>query len=275
MKRATYSALAPEAPPTDGFLNEGRSQSLVSKEDVTTVALTFASASLFAAGILALVTGMAKSSWEIVLMAAINLVAWSVYNQMLKQKSKVVRAHLRYMDWMVRPACPRLPRAARRRPHSRAQVTLPLLALKLVNMARSNGTATPSGFFASVYLDLMVALMAFATVAIGYFAVAGFDVTQARLDSILGAFVTCFVGSLGTMATTLGLIYTLAGQTGTTNLPNIIAFSVPWGGYPIVYLFRALQPDVGIEAHVEDVLYAVLDVYSKAIFAFVMIYNMF
>lgn len=143
-------------------------------------------------------------------------------------------------------------------------------------MARSNGTATPSGFFASVYLDLLVALMAFATVGIGYFAVAGFAVTQEQLKGFtLGAFITCFVASLGTMATALGLIYTLAGQTGTTNLPNIIAFSVPWGGYPIVYLFRALQPDVGIEPHVEDVLYAVLDVYSKAVFALVMVYNMF
>ena len=153
------------------------------------------------------------------------------------------------------------------------QITLPLLALKLTAMAR-DGTGTTSGFWASSYLELTVALLAFATIALSYFAVARFNVT---IDKELGrsafcVFVCTLIFSLGAMGATLGIIYALAEKTGTDNLENILSFSIPWAGYAIVYLAQA---NGGIADHVCDVLFSLLDVYSKAVFGLVTLFNLF
>lgn len=136
------------------------------------------------------------------------------------------------------------------------------------------GTGTTTGFFAGPYLELTVALLAFATIALSYFAVAGFGVTiTGELDgSAYVAFVFTYVASLGAMGATLGIIYALAGQTGTDNLANILSFSIPWSGYAVVYLVQANR---GIADHVCDVLYTLLDVYSKAVFGLVTLFNLF
>jgi bacteriorhodopsin len=136
------------------------------------------------------------------------------------------------------------------------------------------GTGTTTGFFAGPYLELTVALLAFATIALSYFAVAGFGVTiTVELDGpAYLAFVFTYIGSLGAMGATLGIVYALAGQTGTDNLANILSFSIPWSGYAVVYL---VQANGGIADHVCDVLYTVLDVYSKAVFGLVTLFNLF
>jgi len=237
---------------TDGKVKgDGFKQSKMSKEDVSLVALTFGQASMLAVGVLSLITGLSKGSWLVVLSGAICMVAWSVYGSMMSAR-RAVRTHLRYLDWMV---------------------TLPLLALKLAAMARV-GTGTTSGYWTGPYLELSVALLAFATIALSYFAVAGFGVTIT--DELHGsayvAFVFTYIGSLGAMGATLGIIYTLAVQTGTENLANILSFSIPWSGYAVVYL---VQANGGIADHVCDVLYTLLDVYSKAVFGLVTLFNLF
>ena len=60
------------------------------------------------------------------------------------------------------------------------------------------GTGTTTGFFAGPYLELTVALLAFATIALSYFAVAGFGVTiTVELDGpAYLAFVFTYIGSL-------------------------------------------------------------------------------
>ena len=240
----------------------------VRRWQVSTVALTFAAAAMLAAGVLSLVTGLSRNSWSVVLMAAINLTAWSVYSRMI-DATRNVRAHMRYLDWMVR--LPPLGARPRLTPVS-SQVTLPLLALKLVDMARTDGTASPTGLFASKYLELLVATMAFLTIAVSYYAVAGFGVTLEKAEGrSYNAFVTCFLISLACMGTSLGLIYALAGQTTSTHLPNIITFSVPWAGYAAVYTWRA---NMWIDTHVEDSLYAILDVFCKSVFALVVLFNL-
>lgn len=152
------------------------------------------------------------------------------------------------------------------------QITLPLLALKLVDMARTDGTATPAGLFASKYLELLVATMAFLTIAASYYAVAGFGVTIEKAEGhSYAVFVTCFVISVACMGTSLGLIYALADRTKSTHLPNILTFSIPWAGYAVVYTWRA---NMWIDTHVEDSLYAILDVFCKSVFALVIVFNL-
>jgi hypothetical protein len=139
-------------------------------------------------------------------------------------------------------------------------------------MARTDGAAGATGLFASSYLELLVGTTAFLTVATSYCAVAGFGVTLVKAEGrSYAAFVTCFVISVACMGTTLGLIYALAGQTMTTHLPNILTFSVPWAGYAAVYTWRA---NMWIETHVEDLLYASLDVFCKSVFALVVVFNL-
>jgi Flp pilus assembly protein TadB len=78
---------------------------------VSTVALTFATAAMLAAGVLSLATGLSTNSWSVVLLAATNLTAWSVYSRMIDATAEV-RVHLRYLDWMVRLAAAGHARAA-------------------------------------------------------------------------------------------------------------------------------------------------------------------
>lgn len=85
---------------------------MLRREQVSTVALTFATAAMLAAGVLSLATGLSTNSWSVVLMAAINLTAWSVYSRMIDATGGV-RVHMRYLDWMVRLAAPCARRGSR------------------------------------------------------------------------------------------------------------------------------------------------------------------
>jgi len=237
--------------------------------DVSTIALHFGQASMLAVGVLSSAAAFWHQNWTAVLSASICMVAWSVYGSMIKV-SDPVRKHLRFLDWMVRPP----PAPSDAGPHAAPlpPVTLPLLAPKLAAMARV-GTGTTTGFWAGPYLDLTVGLLAFATIALSYFAVAGFNVTVTELNgSGYIVFALTYIGSFCTMGGAMGIIYALAGQTGTANLANILSFSIPWAGYAVVYL---VQANMAISVHVCDVLYTVLDVYSKAVFGLVTVFNLF
>lgn len=146
------------------------------------------------------------------------------------------------------------------------QITLPLLSLKLVAIAKMGPTPL-TGWFAGPYVDLFCALMAFLCVFCGWFSLAGYNVGIPGEDA--GVYWGLFMLGLAAMGADLGIIYTVAIDSGG-KLGSILSFSIPWIGYAVVYLAVAMD---NMDTHVEDTLYAILDVFCKAVFGLATVYN--
>jgi hypothetical protein len=149
-----------------------------------------------------------------------------------------------------------------------SQTTLPLLTLKLLNLALS-GPGTPVTFTGS-YISTLVALLSFFTILLSVINLLMFDDWHVPLDqnekwqNQIGR-PLMFLASLGLMAFNFVIILVTAEEVGATHIREVYAFLLFWIGYPLSYLILAIVSKDGLLS--PEVLLSPLDVICKAIFA--------
>lgn len=158
-----------------------------------------------------------------------------------------VVTHIRYIDWVL---------------------TLPMLSFKLSAMAR-DGPEPVSSFLDldKEYIDLICAFASIACVVWGYLA-SGISVYGDHKFQFWPSGVL-FVLATSLMCVNLTFIYAVAWQTETSNRGRIIAFSIAWVVYPIVFMLKELRL---LSYEEESTAYSVLDVHTKAAFTFVTVF---
>jgi len=247
---------------------------LVNSASVSFLVFQFATAAMAggaAVSIGALFLSHLKATKELCYSAGLSLaictVAYINYSSMLKTRLRTIKACnkqenvqkckqlqneddfvitcLRYADWLV---------------------TMPLLSLKLLDLARDGPKSLEEGFLTWMNLEAFVGFLAFlmifnglvALLAVGDFQACHQD--TARLMAIRWGLylvgVLCLVGIYI-------ILYMTSNQTDSTHWVEVYGFSLVWSLYPIAFLAQI----VGLCGTKKDIAYAILDVISKPLLA--------
>ena len=204
--------------------------------------------------IIGLTTGIARSSYDATMSAGVCGVAYVHYSMMIKVRYTALRASydtdekpaalgplradalvslLRYSDWFI---------------------TMPLLALKILNLAR-DGATQASGFLEGKYIPTTVASLAMAMILAGYMSSALYG-ERGAYEARIGLFLIGLV--------CLVLIYVIlfftALESDSKHTNEVFGFGLFWTTYPLVFL---LDLAFELEPSTKDVAYSVLDTVSK------------
>ena len=199
---------------------------------------------------------------------AICAVAYINYSSMLKTRLRTIKACantasgktnckrlwneddfvvtcLRYADWLV---------------------TMPLLALKLLDLARDGPHTLNDGFLTWTQLEAFIAFLAFlmilcgliALLAVGDFDACGRDTTALMILRWPMYFigVACLIGIYI-------ILFATSNETESIHWIEVYGFSLVWTLYPMAFVAQI----IGLCGVRKDIAYAVLDVISKPLLA--------
>ena len=235
--------------------------------------VTCASASLLGATLISLTTAISKTSYGAAMSAAICGVAFFHYITILsirkEQWKKEQDEHEKHHSDPTNKKWPNMERSykdymASLLRHSDWLVTLPLLSMKLLALARTSTAGTLPETFTGDFTYTLVALLAFGTVLLSLINLAAFDDWHIPSPEYAMLRVLLFAGSVCMMAFLFVIVLLTAEETGADHISEVYAFLLAWVGYPVAYLLliTGLLPYWFI-----DCLFAPLDIFCKAIFA--------
>ena len=152
---------------------------------------------------------------------------------------------LRYSDWIV---------------------TMPLLALELLALARDGPVALPEGFLTWTQLDAFVAFLAFSMILCGLVALLAFeDFNTCGKDTGTVACMRWLLYFTG-VACLVGIytiLFSVSDASVSDHWVEVYGFSLTWTLYPIAFVAQML----GLEGARKDIVYTVLDIISKPLLA--------
>jgi hypothetical protein len=196
---------------------------------------------------------------------------WATMKGDMKRDTKdYTVAVLRHSDWAVydayihthSPSALALCVFAHLAPICTSQTTLPLLALKLLAQALT-GPGTPTTF-TGAYISTLVGLLSFFTIAVSLINLIVFDDWFVNIGQYTVLRLTLFATSMCFMAFVFVIILTTAEEVRSTHIVECYVFLLFWVGYPLVYFLLMIN---ALPFWSVDMLFAPLDVMSKAIFA--------
>jgi bacteriorhodopsin len=223
-------------------------------------ALQIATAAMLGGTLISFAAAIARVSYTSTLSCGICGVAYIHYAMMSKRKMSLTRSDsaanansyrivnrhitlLRYSDWGV---------------------TMPLLALDLLNKARNGGTDLDD-ILGNEYIPTLVAGLAVLMIAFGglpvllWGEISDYEKYKAQPLRI----VSYFVG-LGCLGGLYSILFLTALQSDSTEQNEVFGFAMVWVCYPIVYLLDMMCGNAADAPEKKDVAFAVLDVVSKA-----------
>lgn len=228
---------------------------------VANVVLLKTTAALLGAGLLSAGVALIKDSYLATLSAAVCLTAFFHYGAMIKvnmhastmldKKSlayiEFLTTSLRVSDWSI---------------------TLPLLALELIAVARAGGQQVTSGF-SSPYYETAVAALAFGTIffsTVSFLFFHDFGIHSWTVPQVI-----LFVLSLGSMSGVFAIVCLIAEEAQSTSKDELYVFLFSWLAYPFVAAGVWIGSAYGMtsaQQHCAKIsLYGLADMFSKVIFA--------
>ena len=247
---------------------------LVNSASMSFLAFQFATAAMAggaAVSIGALFLSHLKATKELCFSAGLSLaictVAYINYSSMLKTRLRTIKACnkneksykcmqlrneddfvitcLRYADWLI---------------------TMPLLSLKLLDLARDGPKALEEGFLTWMNLEAFIGFLAFLMIFCGLVALLAVgDFESCRQDtSRLMAIRWCLylVGIVCLIGIYI-ILYMTSNQTDSTHWVEVYGFSLVWSLYPVAFFAQI----IGLCGMKKDIVYAILDVISKPLLA--------
>jgi bacteriorhodopsin len=154
--------------------------------------------------------------------------------------------YLRYADWLV---------------------TMPLISLKLLHLAKDGTEPSEASFLTSVWSYRIIALSSFFMIASALVAVLAFEIganyTRYRTQSSSSdqcASILLYVISFACLIVTVAILFMTSVQYESKYTVEIILFATVWLFYPLVHFVSLC-----CELPIKDILYVLLDVFSKPV----------
>lgn len=197
---------------------------------------------------------------------AICIVAYINYSSMLKTRLRTIKACewtlkgstydrcrtmkieddfvitcLRYADWLV---------------------TMPLLALKLLDLARDGPKAIQDGFLIWTNLEAFIAALAFLMILCGLIAllsIGDFDSCRDDTSPLMTLRWTLYAIGVACLAGIYTILFMTSNATDSYHWIEVYGFSLMWILYPIAFVAQMM----GMCGMTKDIVYAILDVISK------------
>lgn len=148
---------------------------------------------------------------------------------------------LRYADWLI---------------------TMPLLALKLLNLARDGPSPINNDLLTSKYIDATISLLAFFMIfsaVVSLLSVGDFNTCRYDTGPLMLLRWVLYVFGLGCLVAIYLILFITTNRTESPHAPEIYGFALIWVLYPIVFVAQM----IGFCGDRKDMAYAVLDVISK------------
>jgi len=158
-----------------------------------------------------------------------------------KHEDDFVVTCLRYTDWLV---------------------TMPLLAIKLLDLARGGPNAITSEFLTWVNLEAFVGILAFAMILMGFIALLSVgDFQDCRYDNgpIMLLRWGLYLGGLVCLIIIYVIIFMTCNETESIHVTEVYGFALLWTLYPIAFVAQIW----GLCGPPKDIVYSILDVLSK------------
>jgi bacteriorhodopsin len=228
------------------------------------VFLQMATAAMLGGVLISACTAIAKMSYDATLATGICGVAYVHYTLMSTirwaQAAGVANAAgpfsfdqavalLRYSDWVI---------------------TMPLLVLKILDMAR-DGTMQTSDFLENQYIPTALAALAVLMVACGYISSAIYGEID-NSNSMFGPRIALFIVGLACMSTIYVVLFFTALESESKHVREVFGFSLWWCLYPAVYLADLLW---ALKPSTKDIAYSILDIVSKPFLALYIVVQVF
>ena len=153
---------------------------------------------------------------------------------------------LRYSDWVI---------------------TMPLLSLKLLDLASDGPCPLSTGLLEWRYVQALIGGLAMVMISSGFLAlIATGDFEAVSTDNRCSAAVRWSLYSLGLgcLVMIYYLLFLTATEAQSVHIVEVHMFALLWIGYPIVFVLQMfrLLPGIG-----KDILFSILDVLSKPLLA--------
>ena len=164
-----------------------------------------------------------------------------IHCRRIRNEDDFVITCLRYADWLV---------------------TMPLLALKLLDLARDGPLLLSDGFLTWVNLEAFIAFLAFLMILCGLIAilsVGDFDTCRYDTSPLLLLRWTLYLIGVACLVGIYIILYTTSNATDSIHWVEVYGFSLVWIMYPIAFLAQMM----GMCGMTKDIVYAILDVISK------------
>lgn len=151
--------------------------------------------------------------------------------------------YLRYADWLV---------------------TMPLISLKLLHLAKDGTEPSEDSFLTTVLSYRIIALSSFVMIASALVAVLAFEIdakhTITKSSSAQFASIFFYVISFACLIATGVILVMTSVQYDSKYTVEIIVFAAVWLCYPFVHFGNLCW-----ELPIKDILYVLLDVFSKPV----------
>lgn len=142
------------------------------------------------------------------------------------------------------------------------QVTMPLLAIKLLDLARDGKNTLTDDFLTWGNLEALVGFLAFAMILSGFTAlVAVGDFDSCRHDSMPLMLLrwALYLTGVACLVVIYIIIFAAANAADSHHSVEVYGFSLVWALYPVVFVLQI----AGLCGMRKDIVYAILDVISK------------
>ena len=231
----------------------------INKSDIVTnpaalgaVFLQMAMAAMLGGTLIAVCTAIARQSYDATISAGVCGVAYVHYSAMSMIRWKEATgsvdsygpfqpdqavALLRYSDWLV---------------------TMPLLVLKVLNLAR-DGTVQASTFLENEYIPTAVAALAVLMIACGYVSSAVYGEVDAN-KSLFGPRIGLYMVGLICLVLIYLILFFTALESDSKHSTEVFGFGLFWIAYPLVFGADLMW---GLSPNTKDASYAILDIVSK------------
>lgn len=162
------------------------------------------------------------------------------YHRCINEDDFVITC-LRYTDWLV---------------------TMPLLAIKLLDLARDGPHALTTEFLMWANLEAFVAFLAFVMILMGFIAllsVGDFPAWRHDTASLMLLRVSLYVVGVLCLAAIYYILFTTCTEAQSVHVTEVYGFSLIWILYPVAFVAQVSI----LRGTTKDIVYSVLDVLSK------------
>jgi bacteriorhodopsin len=159
----------------------------------------------------------------------------------MKHEDDFVITCLRYSDWLV---------------------TMPLLALKLLDLARDGPNPLVSSFLMWKQLEAFTAALAFVMILAGLIAllaIGDFDSCRHDTRSLMTLRWMLYLVGVICLVGLYVILFLTSNETDSPHWVEVYGFSLVWTLYPLVFIAQMY----GLCGMTKDIFYAILDVISK------------
>jgi bacteriorhodopsin len=249
----------------------GKAWAKVKDSDVATkppvmgaVFLQMATAAMLGGTLIAVCAAIARQSYDCTMAAGVCGVAYVHYTAMgmlrWREASEKLEsfgpfnvdqavALLRYSDWLV---------------------TMPLLVLKVLNMAR-DGPVQTSDFLENEYIPTGLAALAMLMIVCGYVSSAVYGEVDSN-KSIFGPRIGLYLVGMVCLTLIYLVLFFTALESESRHTNEVFGFALLWVAYPLVFLSDLMW---GLSPNTKDAVYAILDTVSKPMLTLYFVVHVF